>query len=757
MTYKWIGKPIPREDALDKATGKTKYMTDLEFPGMLWGKIIRSGIPHGRIADIDTSEAENYPGVVSVVTYKDVPGLNGYGIHIQDQPVFCQDKVRYEGDAVAGVIAETKEIAVEAAAKIKVKYDFLPGIFDVEEAMRQENQKIHEKGNVLLEANIKNGNVEKAFSEADLIVEKDYFTPYQFPAYLELEGGVAEYKDGIMTIWCGSQYPTQDQVQLSMVLGIPEEKIRIISNPVGGAFGGKDDLTIQPQLAVMAYKVGKPVKLVNTREESNITSWKRHSMYIKMKTAVKKDGTLLANKVKIVSDTGAYAGLGAAVLTNALNHACGSYKINNVDLKGYCVYTNNSPASAMRGFGVPQVNFAVESQLDIIGQKLGIDPITIRLKNALSTGDKGAIGQTLSMSMGIKSTLERAKNTTLWSNREEIKKQVSRPWKKRGIGIATSIKGVGLGLGLPDYSAAEITLTNDGSYIIGVGCPEIGQGNHIAFKQIAAEILQCSIDSIIVIQGDSFTTPDSGVTAASRTIYAAGNAILLAAQEIKQKIKEFLAKQWSVPAEEIQLDGVYVNHKNRRLSIKDVAALAINQGVELKASSYFDMPTADKGVEGLYGIPSLLYGATTQIALVEVDTLTGFVEVLESVCIPDAGKVINLQGLEGQAEGGTVMGMGYALTEKAEFKEGYIKTDNFDTYLIPTSLDAPEITVIPVEELESSGPFGAKGIAESLSTTITSSIINGIYDAVGVRITHLPATMEKVLSGITNKNLSGKY
>jgi len=744
MEYKWVGKPVSRIDAPDKVIGRTKYMTDLELPGMLWGKIVRASVPYAKIVNLDTGAAEKYPGVVAVVTYQDVPGSNGFGIAVSDQPVFCSDRVRYEGDAVAGVIAETRQIAEEAAARIKIDYEPLPGIFDPRQAFRDGAPQIHENGNIFLQTHVQSGDVDVAFKEADLIVERDYHTPVQFPVYLELEGGVAEYREGFLTIWCGSQYPTQDQRQLSQILNIPMEKIRVISNPVGGAFGGKDDLTIQPQLAVMAFKVGRPVKLVNTREESNRTSWKRHPMFITMKTAVKSDGTLLANKINLILDTGAYAGLGGAVMTNIIGHSCGAYRFPNLEAIGYCVYTNNCPNSAMRGFGIPQITFAMETQIDVVAEKLGLDPLEIRLKNGFATGDKGPFDNTLSMAMGTIPTLLKAEKTDLWKRRAEIKRQATRPWKRRGIGIATSIKGAGLGRGLPDYSAAVIRLNETGSYSVGVGCPDLGQGNQTAFAQIAAESLQCHIDDIDIITGDSMETPDSGITAASRTIYAAGNAILLAAAQLQQEIKSFASKCLNVAENEVCWDGDKVFCQSRMIPRADLAAMANDEGLILMSRSYFDMPVADRGVDGLVGLPHILFGATTQIALVEVDINTGYVDVLETICIPDAGKVINLKGLEGQAEGGSVMGMSFALMEDGRVRDGHVFTDNYDTYIIPTAVDCPEIIVDPVEVLEESGPFGAKGIAESLCTTVTPAVTNAIYDAIGVRISGLPATPEKI-------------
>ncbi len=750
MSFQWIGKPIVRKDATGKATGETKYMADLNFSDMVYGKIVRAGVPHARIVSIGTTEAAIYPGVHAVVTYKDVPGFNGYGIIIQDQPVFAQDIVRYEAEAVAGVVAETREIAEDAAKKIKIEYEELPGVFDPREALKENSPKIHGNSNIHLHTHVKNGDVEKAFKVADVIVENEYYVSMQQQGYLEVEGGVGLYRDGMLTIWCGSQYPTQDQRQLSLVMGLPIDKIRVVSSPVGGGFGGKDDLIIQAQLAVMAYKTGKPVKVVHTREESFKASWKRHPMYIKMKTAAAKDGSLLTNKVEIVADTGAYAGLGGPVVNLAIEHSGGAYRVPNIDVHGYCVFTNNSLCSAMRGFGVPQITFAVESQLDQIAEKLGLDKLEIRLINGLRTGDKSPLGHTLSTSIGTVDTLLKAGESQIWRNRDHYKKSTP-PDKKRGIGIATSIQGMGLGMGIPDYSAADITLDENGNFTVAVGCPDIGQGNSIAFIQMAAEALSCTLSEIILKAGDTACSPDSGITAASRSIYAVGNAILLAAEKIGNQMKHVAAEYWHVKASEIKFRNSRLVHFDKEMSYKEVARLAIEHNLTIKYQSHFDMPSADMGIEGAHGLPHILYGAMTYIALVEVDTVTGQIHVLKSVSIPDAGRIINRKGLEGQAEGGVVMGLGYTLMEKVVFEKGRIINDNFDTYLMPTALDCPEVIVDPVEVLEKSGPFGAKGIGECVTGPIAPAIINAIYDAIGIRIKDLPADMEKVFFALQEK------
>ncbi len=755
----WVGADVIRIDAKDKVRGVLKYMSDLSFPNMIYGAVLRSKHPHALIKKINTKRAKELDGVVTVLTHEDVPGLNGFGIAIPDQPVLCSDKVRYMGDAIALVGAESKEIAERALELIEVEYQPLPVVCDPEQAMLSSSPKVHETGNLHNHVKIERGNVEAAFKEAQVVVENTYFTPRQMHAFLEPESGVAAIdEDKNITIWCGGQHPYRDQLQVARALGMNPRKIRIVNTPTGGAFGGKDEITVQIHLALLVLHTGRPAKIVLSREESVIAGMKRHPMRIHMKTAAAADGTILANEARVVSDTGAYASLGGPVIGFAIEHSCGAYRVENVKLEGFCVYTNNGVAGAFRGFGANQVTFAVETQLDMIAEKLGMDKLEIRKRNALRSGDIAALGHQMEASVGLLRTLEAAENSRLWQLKEEFKAKPSAPHKKRGIGIACSFQGCGLGKGLPDYGAASVELLPNGQFAIGVSCPEIGQGNTTAFAQMAADYIRCSVDDIVVLSGDTGHTLDSGTSTASRSIYTGGNALKHAVQNLHNAISPIAAEILCVPEDDISFGHGKIVSKScpdKILSFKDIAEYITARGLSIKSEGHFIWPVSETELEGYVGIPHLLYSYITQIALVEVNTLTGETEVIEAVSVPDPGKAINPQGVEGQSEGGVVMGMGYALTEDTIIKEGMTLTRNFSTYILPTSLDMPcKIETIIAEELEPSGPFGAKGIGEAVCVPISPAITNAIHDAVKVWIKQIPATPERVYTALKSREVS---
>lgn len=739
MDFKWINRTLLRQDAPAKTTGEIKFMSDLSFPGMLWGGILRSEHPHALIKSIDCEAARKIPGVAAVLTHEDVPGLNAYGIAVQDQPVLCSDKVRFIGDAVALVAAENRETVEAALAAIKVDYELLPLVDSPEEAVNNQPAMVHATGNLLLHTRVINGDVEEAIKVSDIIIENTYTTSRQMHGFLETEGGVASIDEqGRITVWCGSHHPHRDRLQIARSLNYPEEKINVVSNPVGGGFGGKDEITVQIHLALLTLKTGRPVKIALSREESIIAGWKRHPMKITLKTGAKKDGTLTFNDVTIYSDTGAYASLGAAVLNVAIENSSGSYRVPNVIKNGYCVYTNNGISGAMRGFGDNQATFAMETQMDLIARELGVDPLEIRLKNGLRQGDQAAIGHTLTQSVGTVPTLEGAGESPEWRDREQWKKASPKPWIKRGVGIATALKGVGLGRGIKDYSHATIEICPDGTFNVAVGCPELGQGNNIAFAQMAAEALGVEIEKVSVITGDTSLCPDSGTSTASRTIYAAGNAIIAAAEEMRKRLQETAHS---------------ILGNNAEWDYQLLARPMTERGIA-SVTGRFDVPVADKGIDGAPGLPHLVYSAITNVAMVEVNTLTGECCVVKVLSVPDAGRVINPQGLEGQNEGGVLMGMGYALVEDVIIDKGRFVTSDLSNYIMYTSLDTPEIRVLPVEELEPSGPFGAKGIGEAVSVAVTPAITNAIMDATGVTVASLPVTPEKLLQALKEKGVN---
>lgn len=754
-TANWIGKPVARKDGRGKVTGETKFFSDMSLPNMLYAKVARSKYPHALIKSINTAKAETVPGVVAVLTYKDVPGVNAFGIVIPDQPVLCWDKVRYLGDSVAVVAAENIEAAEKATQLVEVDYVPLPVVSDPVEALKPDAPKVHEKGNVLRHENVLVGNVEEAFHQAEVVVENTYRTGRQMHMYLETEAGVCMLDEqGRIVLYSGGQSPYRDQMQLSRALGIKPETIRVISTPIGGAFGGKEENTVQIHLALLALKTKRPVKMVWTREESGIAGMKRHPMIVTMKTAANKEGKLLANQVRIIADTGAYASLGPTVLDVAVENSCGPYRIPNVDIDAYSVYTNNGVAGAFRGFGSPQVNFALESNIDMIAEKLKIDRLQIRKTNAVREGDVGPFGNKITGTVGFYETLLKAESSDLWRNQQTLKSHVSSPWCKRGIAVAAGVKGFGFGA-LPDFAAASITITPTGKFVVGVSCPEIGQGAVTAYSQIAADALHCDITDIYLASADSDLSPDSGTSSASMGLVRGGNAILVAVPKMKNIMLEAAAKIIGEPKTELEFGQATISSKRKvkkSVSYIEIAQYLHAKGEETKVVAGFEVPRVDKPVYGSLEIPHLSYMYATAIALVEVDTMTGITRVPRFYLSSDCGTIINPQSYTGQLEGAIVQGLGFALTEETQIENGQIKTNNFTTYIIPTISDVPEIQVEPVETHDTAlGPLGAKGLGEIGIIPVGSAVANAIYDATGARVFTLPATPERVYRAIKEK------
>jgi len=756
----WVGKSVVRKDGAGKVTGETKFFSDMSFPKMLYAKAARSKYPHALIKRISTEKAEAVPGVVAVLTHKDVPGLNGFGIVVPDQPVLCQDKVRYLGDAVAVIAAENLEAAERAAQLVEVEYEPLPVVSDPVEAMEPGASKVHEKGNILRHETVHGGDVDRAFREAAIVVENTYRTGRQMHMFLEIEAGVGMLDDeGNIVLYVGGQSPYRDQMQVSRALGIKPERVRVISTPVGGAFGGKEENTVQIYLALLVLKTKRPVKMVWTREESGVTGIKRHPMIVTMKTAADRDGRFVANQVRIVADTGAYASLGPTVLDVAVENSCGPYRIPNINIDAYLVYTNNGVAGAFRGFGAPQVNFALESNLDIIAEKLGMGRLEIRMKNVLREGDIGPFGYKLLGSIGIYETLQKAEHSDVWRNRERYKSNPSAPWCKRGVAVTTAVKGFGFGA-LPDFGAASIQITPTGKFVVGVSCPEIGQGAVTAYSQIAAEVLHCDIGDVYIASADSLLAPDTGTSSASMALVRGGNAILAAAPKMNDLLLDAAGKIIGQRKEELAFkESQVISMKNPKKSATyaEIAHYMHREGSETKVVAGFNVPRVDNPVEGSLEIPHWSYMYASAVALVEVNTLTGAMKVLKFFLSPESGTIINPQSYTGQCEGAIVQGLGFALTEETQMDNGIVRTNNFTTYIIPTICDIPEIEVDPVETYEKMGPFGAKGLGEIGIIPVGSVVANALYDATGARVYTLPATPERVYKAIREQQGLGIF
>lgn len=750
-----VGKSVTRPDAVAKATGKMQYAADLFFEGMLYGAVLRSEYPHARLVHVDVSEARSVPGVWAVLTADDVPGRKTHGLVVEDWPVFAWDKVRYVGDAIAAVAAETPEVARAALERIRVEYEPLPVVTDPVAALEDGAPKVHEKGNLISEAKVLRGDVEEAFRKAAVVVEQVYETPFNEHAFMEPETSVAvPREDGGITIYTGSQIPFSDQAQVAASLGLPSEKVRIIQTAVGGAFGGKEDISTQIHAALLAQATGRPVKLTLSRRESIRVHPKRHATRIWMKTAAAADGRLLAMKARIWGDTGAYASLGPHVIRRVATHVSGPYEIPNADIISYTVYTNNPPAGAFRGFGATQAHFAAECQMDILAERLGLSPLEIRRKNALRVGAVTATGQLLRESVGLPDTIEHAVSAipeahVLGDSQRTWQRATRQGRKVRGWGMACAFKNVGLGGGVADSAGAEVELCEDGALEVRIGAAEVGQGLVGVAAQIAGEILGALPEAIRLVVGDTDLTPDGGATTASRQTFITGNAVRLAALDLKALLAQTAAEMLDSSPEAVEFADGYVVGGNSRVSLRALAEAARKEGRRPVVRRVYTPPrTVPLGQEGDV---HFAYGYATQVVEVEVDLDKGDVRVLRVAAAHDVGRAINPRAVEGQIQGGVVMGIGLALKEELILDRGAIVTDTLAKYKIPTVEDVPEIIPILVESPSSEGPFGAKGVGEIPSIATIPAIVNAIYDATGIRLTRIPVRKEHLLEQIRAK------
>ena len=746
-----VGKRVPRLDAAQKVTGRLLYPSDLRKEGMLWVEVVRAAHPHAWIRGIDTREAEAVPGVVRVLTARDVPGQNAFGIQIQDMPVLAADRVRYLGDAVALVGAESREIARSAAALVKVDYQVLEPLCDPEQAMQPGAMPLHPRGNILHEGHFKKGDIEAGFGRSDVVVERTYQVQMMDHAFLETEAGIS-YLDsaGVLTVDACGQYIYRDQTQIARALGLPLEKVRVRSSQVGGAFGGKDEITVQIHLALMTHHTGQPARMKATREESIISHTKRHPARMWFKTGATRDGKLVALQARLVSDTGAYASLGGPVLNLMIEHAAGPYLVPNVQIDAFAVYTNNGFCGAFRGFGCTQACVAIEGQMDLLAEALGLDRLEFRRQNALHKGDRAALGYEMKTEVGALSTIEAAQRGPLYSQREARKADLEkhspslRAHFRRGVGVASQMQGLGLGIGIPDYAEVELDLDPVGRVTLWVGTTEIGQGAYTAYAQMLAERLAIPMERVIVIGGDTRTTPDSGTTTASRTTFAVGNALSLAADKLREALLGRARERLGWKARQGKLRQGRLFAAGQGIPIEELAA---PDGLSVRAT--YHLPVADQELGD--GLPHLLYSYGTHVVLVEVNTLTGEISVEAVEAYLDGGRVISPAGFEGQSEGGVAQGIGYALFEEVLLDQGRVLNPNFNRYLLPTSLDVPrELRTVAVEVLEPTGPFGAKGISETATVGVAPAILGALHDALGVRFTRLPVRAEAVWQALSS-------
>jgi carbon-monoxide dehydrogenase large subunit len=760
-----IGQSPVRLDAREKVTGRTLYAVDLKMAGMLYAKVLRSPHPHARILHIDATKARSLPGVVAVVTGKDFPG--SLGATVQDQSFLAGDKVRFVGDAVAAVAAVNLDTAEEALSLIHVEYELLPALFDPVEAMKSREVLIHENlsqyavapgifpvpgTNICNHFKLRKGDPERGFKESDLVLEDTYRSHMVQHAHLETHAAIAQVdSSGKILIWSNTQTPYFNRKALAKSLNLPLNQVRVMVTTLGGGFGGKSYLKAEPICVALALKSkGRPVKLVFTREEEFGVAPVRHPTIIRCKTGMKKDGTWLAQETELIFDTGAYADIGPRVCRNAGFSAAGPYQVPNVRIDSYCVYTNHPIGGAFRGFGIPQVSWAIESHLDVMAEKLGLDPVEVRLKNAVEEGSLSVTGQVLH-SVGLKETLRQAAEKIGW-------RKASGPY--RGKGIACMHKSTVT----PSSSAAFVKLNEDASITLLCSAVEMGQGSSTILAQIASEELGIPVEKISMVRPDTDVTPYDMASVSSRSTFFVGNAVRRAAADAREQLLQIAAEILEANPQDLVIEAGKVMVRGVPEKAIPIAELPLGEAFYAGAKGRGrGRPVLGRGsftVEDATPLdretgqgknPSAFWMYATQAAEVEVDPRSGRVKVLRISSAHDVGKSIHPVAIEGQIQGALVMGVGTALWEEMELEKGRVKNPSFAEYKLPSALDAPEMIPIIVEELHAQGPYGAKGLGEPALAPTAAAIANAIYAAVGVRVKDLPITPEKILEGLRKK------
>jgi CO/xanthine dehydrogenase Mo-binding subunit len=761
-----VGARAPRVDGVDKVTGRAVFGADLTFDNMLWGQPVRTRYPHARIISIDKSRAEAHPGVVRVLTTADVPGSKTFGVVVPHQPVLCWDRVRFMGDAVALVLAESREAAREAARLVQVEYEELPSIFDPEEAIGPDAPTLHDEypGNVAAHHVVRKGDVERGFAQADVILERDYTTQLIEHAYIEPEAAVAlPGPGGGVTVYGSIQNPFTCRRAVAGVLGLPLARVRIVQNHMGGSFGGKDEVmsAMCARTALGAQITGRPVKIVNTREESLVESYKRHPYRMHYKIGVRRDGRITAMEVRMLADAGGYASQSAFVTWRSTVQATGPYVVENVKTDIYAAFTNNTYTGAMRGFGSPQAIFANESLMDEVALELGMDPVQLRMVNGFEGGSVTATGHKLDEhTVSLKEVVRKATEAAGWDGkRARLPEENQGKAIRRGIGMACSFRGCALGAEGVDAAAGIVSVQTDGSVLVFSGLAENGQGLKTIFSQIAATELGITLDRVVFMETDTSTVPDSGPTVASRSTIMGGSAVRIAAQKARDALFEGAAAKLGAEPGELAAENNEIcvaGDPARRMRFDDAVKIAWNEGRLMAQFGWHGAPHVNWDEHTGQGKAYFTYVYACQVAEVAVDTQTGQVVVERMTAAHDVGRAINPQSVEGQIRGGVAMSTGYGLLEEVELNEGITKTRNFDEYLIPTAMDVPEVRPIIVENADPYGPYGAKTIGEPTCELGAAAIANAICHASGKRIRALPMDMERVLLGRTLRPMRGR-
>jgi CO/xanthine dehydrogenase Mo-binding subunit len=746
-----VGRPIPQPDSAEKAFGTTRFSDDIAMPGMLWGVALRSPHANARIRRLDVSEARGLAGVHAVLTAADVPGVNLRGNFPgdrDDRPVLVADRARAVGDAIVLVAAESPEIADEALSRIRIDYELGTPVEDPLVSLRPDTPLIDERGNVTAHMGYVRGDLEEGFAKASVVVDETFRTQLVEHAYLETEAGVAWVDTGgVIHIRCGTQF-IENYRFIARILGVPHNKIRVECPLLGGGFGGKITITIEHFLALLAQATGRPVRMALTREESMLSSTKRHPYVLRYRIGADAEGRLTALSAELIGDAGAYTDLSGVMCHYSLSLLAGPYRCANVKADSRMVLTHNPVTTAMRGVGCPQITFALESALDMLAQKLGMDPFELRKRNYLSKGEKLPTAQPLRNAVLLAETWKKAG--------EALDAALARPGRKvagslrRGRGQTSNMTGYGRRTGT--ISHASIAMQMDGSAVLCFGAPDLGSGQRAGSHQVAATVLGLPMDRVTVQNSDSQTTPLVGMTAGSRQFMNSGNAVLRAAEPIVAALKEAAAGLLSARAEEIVLaDGKAFVKGSPEPSIPHarlVAAAAAVGGTLTNLGTFRIEEKPYPGAESCHNAGWMDYTFGSMAAEVAVDAETGEVRILGLGLSHDVGTAVNPQIVTGQCEGGAVQGMGMTLSEDCRPRRGEVEAHDFSKYLIPTSMDIPPLEISLLESGEGEGPFGARGIGEPPCNTTPAAIACAVSAAIGVRVTSLPITPEKVLAAL---------
>ena len=747
-----IGKRVAGMDERDKVLGTVLFADDFTLPGMLQARVFRSTRPSARIRRLDVSGARALPGVACVLTAAEVPHNESItnvvgqttevGLLEAKHQVLARERVRFYGEPVALVAAESLRIADEALKLIEVDYEDLPAVFDPLEAMKPEAPKLHGDNNVIAHWQLRKGDVEEGFRKAEVIVENTYRTPRQEHAHIEPESGVSWVDDmGVINIRSACQV-IEHYRAVAAVLGFPESRVRLIGTLIGGGFGGKEDITVEVFLGLLTWWTKRPVKLTYTREEMGFGRQKRHPYVMRYRTGATRDGRLVAQEAELISDSGAYVYLSPWVLLYSTVHAPGPYEIPNVKVDAFSVLTNNIMTSAFRGFGAMQVAFAYESQMDELAHKLNMDPLELRRRNFFKKGSETANFQKITSEVWLEEAARQALSAL-------GPKSPGTATRKVGQGFACSWQSYGRMTYLHDTSSSWVGLELDGSAVVRCGIPDLGGGQRESIRAIAAEILGLKLEEVHVISTDSQVTPLAGTVTATRALFMSGNATLLAAENVRRIITETAAEMLDAVPESLVLRDKTVSVRDnpqKSLPLTKVIRQGASLGRVPQSLATFKAPFTEPITTHVIRDPVFAdFTFSAQAAEVEVDTETGQVRLLKYATAHDVGRAINLNRVEGQMEGGAAQGIGFGLMEDYLEVQGVPWTWNFHDYIIPSSKDLPDIRSIVLESGTGKGPFGAKGIGEPAITAAAPAVLNAIRDAAGVRITHIPATPERVL------------